>query len=164
MNVVLALLAMMPLYSTVAVGDSSGHHAHGHATTPSGRVGEREFGRTGDPEKVTRAISIDMSDKMRFNPSNLRVKQGETVRFVVSNSGKTMHEMVLGTMQGLKEHAALMRKHAGMEHDESHMVHVEPGGSQEIVWQFTRAGTFHYGCLIPGHFEAGMVGKIVVAR
>jgi uncharacterized cupredoxin-like copper-binding protein len=104
-----------------------------------------------------------MSDAMRFSPAELVVKPGETVRFRLKNSGKVMHEMVLGTMQDLKEHAEMMQKHPGMEHDEPYMVHVAPGKTRTLVWQFTNAGEFHYGCLIPGHFEAGMVGKVRVA-
>ena len=37
-----------------------------------------------------------------------------------------------------------------------------PGKEGEVVWQFTRAGEFHYACLIPGHMEAGMIAKITV--
>ena len=126
---------------------------------------ETAFGREGDPKKAIRTVKIDMSDVMRFTPAQLTVKQGETVRFEVKNSGKTLHEMVLGTMKELKEHAELMKKHPGMEHDEPYMAHVAPGKTGRIVWQFTKPGEFYYGCLVPGHFEAGMVGKInVVAR
>ena len=49
-----------------------------------------------------------------------------------------------------------------MEHDEPHMAHIAPGGTGEIGWRFPNAGTFYFGCLIPGHFEAGMVGKVTV--
>jgi len=90
------------------------------------------------------------------------VKRGETVRFVVRNHGKVMHEMVIGTMKELQDHADLMRKHPGMEHDEAYMAHVAPGKQGEIVWQFTRAGEFHYACLVPGHMEAGMISRITV--
>ncbi|MBM3344096.1 MAG: plastocyanin, partial [Betaproteobacteria bacterium] len=89
-------------------------------------------------------------------------KRGEIVRFNVKNSGKVMHEMVIGTMKELKEHAELMKKHPNMEHDEPYMAHVSPGKTQQIVWQFTKPGEFFYGCLLPGHFEAGMIGKIIV--
>jgi uncharacterized cupredoxin-like copper-binding protein len=123
---------------------------------------ETGFGRTGDPRKAVRTVRVDMSDRMRFSPDAIEVKQGDTVRFVVRNSGKTLHEMVLGTMKELKDHAELMKKHPGMEHDEPYMAHVGPGKTAEIVWQFTKAGEFYFGCLIPGHFEAGMVGKILV--
>jgi uncharacterized cupredoxin-like copper-binding protein len=123
---------------------------------------EKPFGREGDPKKANRTIKVDMSDKMRFSPETLEIRRGEVVRFVVKNSGKVMHEMVLGTMGELKEHAELMRKHPGMEHDEPYMVHVAPGKTENIVWHFTKSGEFFYGCLIPGHFEAGMIGKVVV--
>jgi uncharacterized cupredoxin-like copper-binding protein len=123
---------------------------------------ETGFGRTGDARKAVRTVRIDMSDRMRFSPDSITVKQGDIVRFVVKNSGKVMHEMVLGTMQELEQHAELMKKHPGMEHDEPYMAHVAPGKAAEIVWQFTKAGEFYFGCLIPGHFEAGMVGRITV--
>jgi uncharacterized cupredoxin-like copper-binding protein len=123
---------------------------------------EKAFGREGDPKKVNRAIKVDMSDAMRFAPAEITVKRGETIRFEVKNSGKTMHEMVIGTMQELKEHAELMKKHPGMEHDEAYMAHVPPGKTERMVWQFTKPGEFYYGCLIPGHFEAGMIGKVIV--
>ena len=125
---------------------------------------EKAFGREGDPKRVSRTIKIDMSDSMRFAPAEIKVKHGETIRFEVRNSGKTMHEMVLGTMQELKEHAELMRKHPGMEHDEPYMAHVAPGKTGRMVWQFTRPGEFYYGCLVPGHFEAGMLGKVLVVQ
>ena len=123
---------------------------------------EKAFGREGDPAKATRTIKVDMRDTMRFTPEQVRVRQGDTIRFEVRNSGKTMHEMVLGTIKELTEHAELMRKLPGMEHDEPYMAHVAPGKRGEIVWQFTRAGEFHYACLVPGHMEAGMIAKITV--
>lgn len=123
---------------------------------------ETAFGREGDPKKVSRTVNVEMSDKMRFTPAELTVKRGETIRFRVKNSGQVIHEMVLGTMQDLKEHAKLMRKNPGMEHDEPYIAHVAPGKSETTVWQFTKPGEFHYGCLVPGHFEAGMIGKVKV--
>ena len=122
------------------------------------------FGRPGDPKKATRTVTVDMSDAMRFDPATIQVRRGETVRFVVRNSGNALHEMVLGTGTSLAEHAELMKKHPGMEHDEPHMLHVKPGATGEMVWQFTEAGEFRYGCLIPGHYEAGMAGKVKVTK
>jgi uncharacterized cupredoxin-like copper-binding protein len=142
--------------------------AFAHAAAAQGHAGhaahDKAFGRKGDPKKVSRTIELDMSDAMRFSPAELVVKQGETVRFRLKNSGKVMHEMVLGTMQELKEHAEAMRQHPGMHHAEANMVHVSPGKTGTLVWQFANAGEFHYACLVPGHFEAGMVGKLTVAR
>jgi len=125
---------------------------------------EKAFGRPGDPKKVLRTIHIDMSDEMEYLPNGLRLKAGDTVKFVVRNSGRIMHELVLGTMEELKEHSELMRRHPQMEHDEPYMAHVAPGRTETILWQFTRAGEFYYGCLMPGHFEAGMIGKVKVTQ
>ena len=122
------------------------------------------FGREGDPRKVTRVIKVEMSDAMRYFPEHISVKKGQTVRFQVHNGGQVPHEMVLGTMDDLKKHAAMMKKHGEQQHepDEPNIAHVEPGATGRIVWHFTRAGEFYFGCLVPGHFEAGMIGTIVV--
>jgi uncharacterized cupredoxin-like copper-binding protein len=140
--------------------------SHGDAKHAQKPVSAEEtaFGREGDPGKVSRTLTIDMNDDMRFRPAEVAVRQGETIRFRVRNSGKVMHEFVLGTMHGLKEHAELMKKHPGMEHEEPYMAHVAPGKTETLVWQFTQPGEFHYGCLVPGHFEAGMIGKLKVKR
>jgi len=141
--------------------------AHGGKSPAPQRIdyaksGETPFGIAADPKRATRTIRVAMADSMRFTPSELKVRRGDTVRFVVTNKGQVMHEMVLGTMDELKTHAELMKKHPGMEHDEPHMAHVAPGKAGEMGWRFTRAGTYYFGCLVPGHFEAGMVGKVVV--
>ncbi|MCZ7563766.1 MAG: cupredoxin family protein [Burkholderiales bacterium] len=122
-----------------------------------------EFGKPGDPKKVSRTIEITSGDDMRYRPAEIAVKRGETVRFVVKNTGKVAHELVLGSMKELKAHAELMRKHPGMEHEEPNQAFVNPGETREIVWQFTRAGTVDFACTVPGHFEAGMTGKVVVS-
>lgn len=104
-----------------------------------------------------------MLDTMRFVPDRIDVKRGETVRQKVTNSGAVLHEFVIGTPKELDEHAAPMVKFADTEHDEPYMAHVAPGKSGEIGWTFNRAGEFMFACLIAGHCQAGMVGKIVVA-
>lgn len=159
-QILTAVAFALSLASTAALahGDS---HAPARAYDPA-QVEETAFGRAGDPKKTSRTIQIDMSDTMRFAPSLLAVRQGETVKFVVRNSGKVLHEMVIGTAEDLKRHAELMRKFPGMEHEEAYMAHVKPGKSGDIVWQFTQPGEYSFACLAPGHFEAGMVGKVVV--
>lgn len=128
-------------------------------------VHAHDFGREGDPKKVSRTVNVEMSDAMRFTPAELTVRQGETIRFRVRNAGKVAHEMVLGTLEELRQHAELMKKYPHMEHAEAHMAHVAPGKTATLVWRFDRPGEFYYGCLVPGHFEAGMVGKLkVVAK
>ena len=123
----------------------------------------QNVGRAGDPKNVSRTVRITMSDAMRFTPAKIDAKRGETIRFVLVNTGKVKHEMVIGSMAELKEHAALMRKMPGMEHADDNMLTVEPGKTGELVWQFTRSGTVNFACLQPGHFEAGMLGKVRVA-
>lgn len=113
--------------------------AHGDENHPmkkhsfdAAKVEERAFGREGDPKKVSRTVKVDMSDAFLFTPSDVVIRRGETVKFVVSNGGKQLHEMVLGTAQELREHAELMKKFPGMEHADANMAHVKPGAKGEI--------------------------------
>jgi uncharacterized cupredoxin-like copper-binding protein len=151
-----ALLAHAPL--TLGHGESEQRNIDYANAEP------KAFGIAADPRQAKRTIRVDLADNMRFTPAVIRVRRGEVVRFVAANKGQVLHEMVLGTMQELEAHAELMKKHPGMEHDEPHMAHVAPGKSGEIGWRFTQSGTYYYGCLIPGHFEAGMLGKVIVAN
>lgn len=150
----------------LAGGNAYAHLGETHKKKVEETISEDQhaFGKQGHPSKVTRTITIDMSDNMRFAPGDITVKQGETIRFVVANKGKMMHEMVIGTMDELKAHGELMKKHPTMEHDEPYMSHVSPGKKEDLIWQFSETGEFYYACLIPGHFEAGMIGKITVVK
>ena len=123
---------------------------------------QKAWGIAADAKAARRTVVFTMSDTMRFTPDTLTVKQGETVRIVVRNEGKVLHEFVLGTKKELDEHAALMLKFPTMEHDEPYMAHVPAGKTGEIVWTFNRAGEFDFACLIAGHYQAGMVGKVTV--
>jgi uncharacterized cupredoxin-like copper-binding protein len=152
---VIRLAFVAALFFSLPAAAQHSHGAHAHETA---------FGRPADPAKATRTIRVDMTDNMRFTPAEIRVKRGEIVRFVATNKGKVLHEMVLGTMDELKKHAEKMRSEPQMEHhDEEHGAEVAAGKSGSFAWQFTKAGEFHYACLIPGHFEAGMVGKVIVS-
>ncbi len=124
---------------------------------------QKEWGIAGDKKGVERTIALSMSDDMKFTPNKIDVKRGETVRITLKNTGAQLHEMVIGTKKELDEHAALMVKFPAMEHDEPYMAHIAPGKTGEIIWTFNRAGEFDFACLIAGHYQAGMVGKIYVA-
>jgi uncharacterized cupredoxin-like copper-binding protein len=157
------------IWAVAALLATSGAFAHDrndpaarNRTYDASNVEETAFGREGDPAKATQIIRVQMADTMRFTPAAITVKRGDTVKLVATNKGKVLHEMVLGTPDELKKHAELMRKFPEMEHDEPHMVHVKPGKSGALVWQFTKAGEFQFACLVPGHLEAGMVGKVTV--
>ncbi len=156
-----AIAVCLALTVTGAVQAHGDKHAE-PAKVNYAQAEQMPFGIVADPKKAARTVRIDMADTMRFTPAEVKVKRGEVVRFVVTNNGKVMHEMVLGSMDDLKKHSELMRKFPSMEHDEPHMAHVAPGKTGEMGWRFSKAGTFYFGCLIPGHFEAGMIGKIIV--
>jgi uncharacterized cupredoxin-like copper-binding protein len=128
------------------------------------RKEQKPWGIAGEARAVQRTIDVHMSDAMRFTPDRLTLRQGETVRLVLHNDGQTLHEFVLGTPAELDRHAALMLRFPNMQHDEPYMAHVPPGQTGEIVWTFNRAGDFDFACLIAGHYQAGMVGRLAVRR
>jgi uncharacterized cupredoxin-like copper-binding protein len=150
----------------LAAALASGGAAWGHGEAPhaasTARPEQKDWGIAGDRRDVRRTIAVGMSDAMRFTPARIDVSEGETVRFIVRNTGKVRHEFVIGTRAELDAHAALMAKFPDMEHDEPFMAHVAPGGRGEIVWTFNRVGEFDFACLIAGHYGAGMKGTIRV--
>jgi uncharacterized cupredoxin-like copper-binding protein len=163
------LLAIAGAASLLILPATASAHGSTHAESGGKRkieatavYEEKAFGRPGERARDTRTVRIVGTDDMRYTPARIRVKQGETVRFVVRNGGKILHETVLGTKPELEEHYELMKKFPDMEHDEPHMVHLKPGETGEMVWRFTRAGEFYFACLMPGHYDKGMIGKIVV--
>ena len=149
------LLCALALASASAFAHDKGHGAHADA---------QKIGVAGLAARVSRTVDVDMSDAMRFTPASVLVKQGETIRFVVKNSGKLKHEFVLGGAKELKEHYELMKKFPEMEHSDPNMVTVASGQAGEVIWQFTQAGEIAFACLQPGHYDAGMKGMVNVAK
>ncbi len=139
------------------------HEGHDKKKAGPVKMEQKDWGIAGETKGIKRTIKLTMSDTMRFTPDKIEVKEGETVRISLRNEGKVLHEMVIGSKKELEEHAALMLKFPNMEHDEPYMAHVPPGKTGEIVWTFNRPGEFDFACLIAGHYQAGMVGKIKVA-
>ena len=154
--------ALLAIASSAALAHGN-NKEKGH-DDPSAEVikEQKPWGIAADPAEATRTIEVSMSDAMRFAPETITVEEGETVRFVLPNEGEVMHEFVLGTTETNDEHAAMMVKFPGMEHEEPYMAHVPPGETGEIVWTFNRAGDFAFACLIAGHYQAGMIGDITV--
>lgn len=144
-----------------SAGGTFAHQAHASAKTAVVKE-QKDWGIAGDAKAVQRTLTVTMSDTMRFTPDKFTVKVGDTVRLVIKNQGKLMHELVIGTPQELEAHAALMVKFPDMAHDEPYMAHVPPGESGQLIWTFNRPGEFKFACLIAGHYQAGMVGQIVV--
>ncbi len=148
------LMAVVTLFSSSLWASGSGH-SHDESM-------ESNFGKPGLLANVVRTIEVSMGDDMRFNPGNINVKQGETIRFVIKNTGAIDHEMVLGTSEDIREHREMMKKMPGMVHKDANSVRTQPGKAGEIIWNFDLAGNFEFACLIPGHSEAGMKGNITV--
>lgn len=150
------IIAIFAFSFVASAAMANGNHAGGHGKTDT-------VGKPGKASNVTRTIHVSMTDNMRFTPSSIEAKQGETIKFIVKNSGKIKHEMTIGTMKDLIAHAEQMKKNPGMEHDEPNTVSLAPGKAGEIIWQFTTAGKVDFACLEAGHFDAGMKGSINVA-
>lgn len=157
---------LMVLAAAALVGLAQTARAHGDTEhkKPAGPIKkeQKDWGIAGERRQAKRTIAVQMLDAMRFLPARIDVRLDETVRFTARNTGKVMHEFVIGTKAENEAHAALMMKFPDMEHDEPWMAHVAPGKTGEIVWTFNRAGTFEFACLIAGHYQAGMAGTITV--
>ena len=143
------------------------------------------FGKPGDAAKADRTVEIVMGD-MYYEPRSLKVKAGETVRFVLVNKGAVVHEFSLGdavmharhqkemiAMQGQMDHAAMghggmqhggMQHGASMKHDDPNTVMVEPGKRAELIWTFSQSTPIEFACNVPGHYQAGMVGKLTIGQ
>jgi uncharacterized cupredoxin-like copper-binding protein len=130
------------------------------------RSAETAYGVPGDPKKPARVVNVTMREtedgKMLFSPNQISVKKNEQIRFVLRNNGQLDHEIVIATLEENLKHAEQMRKNPDMEHDDPNAKRLAPKQTGEIVWRFTKAGTFDFSCLIPGHRESGMSGAIQV--
>ncbi|MBS0423602.1 MAG: hypothetical protein JSR71_04045 [Proteobacteria bacterium] len=121
-----------------------------------------DTGKPGDAGKVSRIVKLTQVDNM-FLPAEVKVNEGETVRFVIKNGGNHKHEMLLGSMAELKQVAEMRRKYPDREHSEAYLMQLEPGEQKELIWQFTQAGTVDFACPLPGHFKK-MHGTIIVEK
>ena len=145
------LLALTALSALPLQAYSHEQHAHGgHAA-----------GEPGDPKKPSRTIVVGMTE-MAYAPARIEVKRGEQIRFVLRNVGKEDHEFLLATTKENLAHAQEMKKHPHMEHDEPNAVRLAPSKTAEILWKFSKAGTFEFSCLIPDHRDYGMIGHVTV--
>ncbi len=155
-----ALAAAALLSANAWAGEGSTEHSHGNGQGKSFSAGE-----PGDPRKSSKIVGVTMGEsdgKMLFAPARLEVKKGDQIKFVLRNDGELDHEFVLASTADNREHAEAMQKSPDMAHEEPNGRQIAPKKTGEIVWKFTKAGEFEYACLIPGHRDAGMTGKIVV--
>ena len=152
------VIGALALSTTLAIA-GPGEAGHNHKSFVAGEPG--------DPKKpVVRTVEVSMKEtedaKMLFEPDRVEVKRGEQVKFVLKNTGKVDHEFMLDSVQNNAKHKVAMEQNPDMEHDDPNGKRLAPSGSDEIVWRFTKAGTFEFACLIPGHYESGMKGTVVV--
>lgn len=153
-HVLAATLLAAATAATAGPGDEG--HSHGH--------GEMAGGQPGSPDAVDRTIRIDAAD-IEFDRQRIEVEAGETIRFVITNTGQLDHDFTLGTPAMQRAHQEEMRKMMaddGMQgHDDPNAVMLEPGQTKELIWRFAEADELEFACNVPGHYEAGMRGEIV---
>ena len=138
--------------------------AYASGTHPGAHHADELSGRVCAAARTTRTVSVAMADRMRYAPANIEVEQNETVRFVVTNSGKLKHEIMLGTDKDLMGHYEALKKNPAKVHAEANMVTLAFGQTGEVVWESTKAGKVDFACLQPRHYEAGMKGAVTVSR
>ena len=122
-------------------------------------------GEPGNPKQPSRVVNVTMREgegKMMYIPEKIEVRKGEQIKFIIRNNGELDHEFILATTEENLKHAEEMKKNPEMEHDDPNAKRIAPKKGSEIVWKFTKTGTFEFGCLIPGHREAGMTGFVIV--
>ena len=153
-------MTLRPFLLAIALAAGLSGVAYSH-----GDEHETAYGKPGDPKKPARIVQVVMREqdgKMLFVPDRIRIKKGEQIRFQLRNNGEVDHEFVVGTVEENLKHMKEMEKNPDMEHDDPNAKRLKPKTSGELIWQFTKAGTFDFSCLIPGHRPAGMSGTIVV--
>lgn len=162
MRFTLTMTLLFALGTMTAPLVSSHEHSHG-ASGKAAATQATGFGSPGNAKAVTRVVELNLRDTMRIEPGQLSVKQGDTLRMRIRNTGAVAHEFVLGTQEEIIEHRDMMRKMPTMMHNDANAVSVAPGGTAELIWRFSKTGTFLYACLVPGHWEAGMQGTVTVS-
>lgn len=150
---------LLTLAATTAANAGAGPAGHAHATFAAGQPA--------DPKKPFRTIEVSIQDEngnMMYVPGEIKVKTGEQIKFVLKNDGVLDHEFILDSFEGNAKHKKEMEKNPEMEHDDPNAKRIASKKGAEIFWKFTKAGRFEFGCLIPGHYEAGMKGVVIVSN
>ena len=156
------IIAIGTLAATGVVipGLAFAHSGHGNYAAKPFAAGER-----GDPRKPFRTIEVVMTDdggKMAYMLDRVDVKNGEQIKFVLRNAGLVDHEFLIDTVANNTRHKAEMQKNPEMAHEEPNGARLKPGTTKEILWRFTKPGSFEFACLLPGHYESGMKGVVAI--
>ncbi|MGH8532376.1 MAG: cupredoxin domain-containing protein, partial [Gammaproteobacteria bacterium] len=157
------------LAAQTASGGDPDHNAHdGQAVTHPGQhhpphvAANRAVGQPGHPDRVGRSIAVSASDTMRYDPPEITVTAGETIRFEVQNDGSLRHEFMIGDATEQRAHSEMMKRDPDMDHNDPNTITLEAGEGKTLVWQFGEAGELEIGCHVPGHYEAGMLARVRV--
>ncbi len=140
------------------------------------------IGEKGKLSEVSRTIEIKMYDNY-YEPKEIKIKKGETIKFIVHNYGELVHEFNIATkemhikhqpeMMKMVENEILLadridkkkmkkmaKKNHSMGHSHSNSVLLEPNQSAELIWKFSTDTNLEAACNVPGHYESGMVANI----
>lgn len=137
----------------------SGHHAHGmgHGSSLAGKPGKEA--------DVDRIIKVEANDSMRFMHDPLKIKNGETIKFVITNTGAVKHEFSIGTKDEHMVHGKMMMANPDMHHGPGgSSITIEPGKTETLIWSFEEAWEVQAACNIPGHYQAGMHSPVQFAE
>lgn len=178
----LTLTACLFAGTNGALAEGSEDHTHNSAAAHAWAY--PELGEPGVAEDVSRTLTMTMYDNY-FEPEELVIAAGETIRFVVINEGQLVHEFNLASaemharhqeeMMMMVDHGVLGADHINedmmsmtmgdgqdMHHDHANSVLLEPGDTAEVIWTFNGDARLEFACNVPGHYDAGMVGDIEV--
>ena len=72
------------------------------------------IGEKGNIKDVTKVINVQMFDNY-YEPNEIIVKKGETVKFIVKNMGELVHELNIATKEMHKKHQPEMAKMVELE-------------------------------------------------
>jgi uncharacterized cupredoxin-like copper-binding protein len=124
------------------------------------------IGYPGAQVLIDRTIRISMADApdgaMSFDVDSIDIRRGETTRLVLTNDGAQPHDFVMASPEEIADHREAMRGAGEMIHEAGYAAQVAPGAVRTLVWTFANEGEFAFACLIPGHYEAGMNGRLTV--
>lgn len=129
-----------------------------------------DFGEPGKASDVTQTVevtAVDDNGEMRFLHAPLNIKQGDVVKFIVTNKGAGDHEFSVGDSPSQRAHALMMEKMPDMKHEnDATAITLAPGETKELIWAFTKPikGSIELACQMPGHYQAGMVSKVKMTR
>lgn len=154
----------LPLALASLLVAAAGASAHDDAGMPETFAAGAPGASTGAARTIDLTIREQQDGRMSFGIGDLEASRGEQVRFVVRNDGKAPHEFRLDSKAGNTAHKAMMAEMPGMVHHDANAVSVAPGQTKTLVWRFTKPGTYEFACLLPGHYEAGMHGRVVVGK